>query len=306
MFTNTRPLVATLTLLTLLAGLTACGGATKSLASPAGASAQPSTDVGTVGATGSDASTPSAIDLQAFATAWISYNMVQAVPPMQLTTGANGACPLGGSAAFDDAEKKETLSKCGSRQFPGHVYSGGFAVSDLSANADRSHVAAGIHTPTIAVADAASGSTEFTLEAGDIVSEVSDSEAGDHYFFSSPLLTFKAGTMSRYAIANAGSTSLDIVFVNGAPERTTNNLVFNASIGDKMWQVQVAAPVHESGTNRPDRGSLLITRIGGPKALTVTFGNANTLVLSGGEAGAARTLNWNDADLQGALAAGRQ
>lgn len=232
--------------------------------------------------------------------------MVQTVPLLQVTAGASAACPTGGSARYDAAAKVETLAACGSRQFPEHLYSGTFAVSNLTTNSDHSQTSLNISAPLIVVADAG-GATEFKLESGDIGGSFTDSDAGDTYVFAATSLVFKAGQASRYAVSNAGSTSLSVNIINSVPVRSTNNLSFATNNGSNTWQVQATSPVHEVGPNRPDSGALLITRLGATQALSVTFGAGNTFTLSGGEDGAAsRTFNWSDSAVQAALAAGRQ
>ena len=114
-----------------------------------------------------------------------------------------------------------------------------------------------------------------------------------------------AGTASNYTISNASSTSTAIVFRNGVPERSTNSLLYTTSIGAATWQVSVMSPVHEAGDAYPDRGNLMIARIGALQALNVGF-SGETLTLTGGESGQTRTLRWNDATLRAALAAGRK
>ncbi|WP_332877668.1 hypothetical protein [Massilia sp. S19_KUP03_FR1] len=248
----------------------------------------------------------SSTDLQSFAAAWISYNMVQTAPLLQLTSGASGSCPSGGNARFDASTQIETLAACGSKQFPEHLYSGSFTVSNLSKNNASGLTTMSIGTPSITVANASS-QTEFSLESGDIGGYFTDSDTADSYFFASNSLIFKAGQVSRYVLSNAGSTSIVIAILNGQPDRSTNNLVFTTNNGKDTWQVQVMSPVHEAGTARPDRGSLLITRLGATQALSVSFGTNNNLTLSGGEDGAgSRTFNWSDAVVQAALEAGRK
>jgi hypothetical protein len=245
-------------------------------------------------------------DLQSFAAAWISYNMVQTAPLLQLTSGASGTCPTGGSTRFDASTHTQTLTACGSRQFPEHLYSGSFTVSNLSQDSASGLTAMSISAPSMTVANA-SGQTEFTLESGDIGGNFKDSDTADTYFFASNSLIFKAGQASRYVLSNAGSTSVGIAIINGQPDRSTNNLVFTTNNGKDTWQVQVTSPVHEFGTARPDRGGLLITRLGATQALSVSFGTNNTLTLSGGEdGGGSRTFNWSDTAVQAALEAGRK
>lgn len=232
--------------------------------------------------------------------------MVQTAPLLQLTSGASGTCPTGGSTRFDGSTHTQTLTACGSRQFPEHLYSGSFTVSNLSQDNASGLTAMSISAPSMTVANA-SGQTEFTLESGDIGGNFKDSDTADTYFFTSNSLIFKAGQASRYVLSNAGSTSVGIAIINGQPDRSTNNLVFTTNNGKDTWQVQVTSPVHEFGTARPDRGGLLLTRLGATQALSVSFGTNNTLTFSGGEdGGGSRTFNWSDTALQAALEAGRK
>lgn len=246
-------------------------------------------------------------DLQSFAAAWISYNMVQTVPALQLTAGATAVCPAGGAARYDGASGTETLTSCAIRQFPEHTYTGSYAVTDLASNADRSRTSASIAASAITVATAATGAAEFTLESGDIGGNVVDSSAGDVYYFASRALSFRAGQASHYIVSNAGATAITILVSNGVPDRTTTNLVFTTSNGANTWQVQTMSPVHEANTARPDSGTLLITRLGAMQALSVTFGPNNSFTLSGGEDGpASRRYEWSDSAVQAAISAGHQ
>lgn len=312
-----RTTCKTLTLLAVLSNsLTGCGGSSDGPPAVATVPAPTQTPVQTPTQTptqtpATPSQTPTApvtsrTDLQSFAAAWISYNMVQTAPLLQLTSGASGACPSGGNARFDASTHMETLAACGSKQFPEHLYSGSFTVSNLIKDSESGLMAMSIGTPSMTVANASS-QTEFTLESGDIGGYFKDSDTADTYYFSSNSLTFKAGQVSRYALSNAGSTSIVIATLNGQPDRSTNNLVFTTNNGKDTWQVQVMSPVHEAGTARPDRGNLLVTRLGATQALSVTFGTNNSLTLSGGEDGSgSRTFNWSDAAVQAALEAGRK
>ena len=227
--------------------------------------------------------------------------MVQTAPLLVLTAGATGACPVGGTAQYDSARATEQLVGCRSKQFPEHSYTGSFTVGDLVSNADHSYTTMSISAPSIIVANGI-GIIEFVVELGDITGAVNDSNAGNMYSFASKSLVFKAGQTSRYAISNAGSTEVRILLTQDVPDRTTNNLMFSTSNGTNVWQVQAMSPVHESGTARPDRGSLLVTRLGATQALSVSFGTNNTFTLAGGEEGAPnRTFNWSDVAVQAAL-----
>lgn len=297
--------------------VTACGGSTSAddgAATPApGAptagtpapgtpsAGTPSTGTPSTGAPGSAA--PDS-DLASFAAAWTSFTMLESVQPLQLVAGASAACPGGGSLAYDPASGKQTLQQCRLNQFPGRAFSGDLRVTGLSATSDRSHVSASIDAAGITVAGA-DGGVEYTLAAGDIGSEVDDSDAGNRYFYAAHSLSFIAGTSHRYDIGNAGSTSAAILYEGGTPVRYTNNLVFTTTDGTQSWQVSASSPVREAGADRPDRGSLTIARLGAGAVLNVTFGAGNTLTLSGGEGGTTRTLSWSDAALQAALAASR-
>lgn len=312
----------TLKILTLLAAvsaaLAACGGSTDG-AAPASTVAPPvqtpvtppQTPVTPPATPVTPPATPvtpvtSSTDLQSFAAAWISYNMVQTAPLLQLTSGASGTCPTGGSARFDTATQTETLTACGSKQFPEHLYTGSFAVSNLSRDSVSGLTTMTIGAPSMTVANA-NGQKEFTVESGDIGGYFKDSDTADTYFFASNSLIFKTGQVTRYVLSNAGSTSIAIAIINGQPDRSTNNLVFTTNNGKDSWQVQVMSPIHEANTARPDRGSLLITRLGALQALSVSFGTNDTLTISGGEDGAGkRTFNWSDAAVQAALEAGRK
>lgn len=244
-------------------------------------------------------------DLQSFAAAWISYNMVQIAPTLQLTAGATATCPAGGSASYNAATQIETLAACGIRQFPEHTFTGSFTANNLATSNGRTF--ANLSAPRVAVMTAATGLTEFTLESGDIGGDVTDSVNGDVYYFASKALSFSAGVSTRYAVSNAGATAITILVSNGVPDRTTTNLVFTTSNGSNTWQVQTMSPVHEADTARPNSGNLLITRLGALQALSVTFGPNNTFTLSGGEDGAgSRTFNWSDSAVQAALSAGHQ
>lgn len=264
----------------------------------------PSTSTPSTGtpAAGTPAAGTTDNDLAAFAAAWTSFTLLESVQPLQMVAGATGACAQGGSLNYDAASGKQSLQQCRLKQFPGHAFTGAMHVSALSVDAGRSHVSGAIDTPGITVADAAGG-LEYTLTGGDISSDVNDSDAGNQYFYASHALSFTAGTSRRYEISNAGSTSTAIVFESGTPVRYTNNLVFTTSNGTQTWQVSATGAVREAGDKRPDRGSLMITRLGAGAALNVTFGADNTLTLNGGERGSERTLSWSDATLKAVLAA---
>jgi hypothetical protein len=281
--------------LAIAALLSACGGGSSGSGGSGGTADTPTTNV--------PAAPVQDTDLDSFAAAWTSYILVQAVQPLQMTAGATGQCHSGGSVSYDAATGKQTLQQCRLKQFPSRVLDGSFMVSDLNANDDRSHVLATIRSPSVNVADAATGAAEFTLNASDdINSVVSDSDAGNSYFYNTHSMSFKAGQSSQYTISKAGSTSTNILFEGGVPVRYTDNLVFHTSDGKHTWQVTANPQVREAGENHPDRGGLVITKLG-VHALTVTFGPDNTLTISGGDHGGTRTLNWNDASLQAALAA---
>jgi hypothetical protein len=188
-------------------------------------------------------------DLQSFAAAWISYNMVQIAPTLQLAAGATDACPVGGTARYDVTTQVETLVACGIKQFPEHTFTGSFAVNNLATSNGRTF--ANISAPHIAVATAATGQTEFTLDSGDIGGDVTDSINGDVYYFASQALSFSAGQSHHYTVSNAGATSITILVSNGVPDRTTTNLVFTTSNGSNT----LASPNHEPGTRSEHRAS---------------------------------------------------
>lgn len=241
-------------------------------------------------------------DLASFAAAWTSMTVLEAVQPLQVTAGASGACQVSGSLRYDAASGTQTLQQCRLKQFPGYVFDGTMQVGSVTSDDARSHFSASIDAPSIRIAGT-DGAVQYTLNRGDIASEVTDSDSGDHYFYASHVLSFLAGQASRYDVSNAGSTSTDVVFESGIPVRYTNNLVYTTNDGTQTWQVSVTSPVREAGANRPDRGSLMIVRMGAAAALNVTFGAGNTLTLDGGEQGGTRHLTWDDTALQAALAA---
>lgn len=303
------PFSKTIAAFAIAATTTACGGA-----DPVQPGSTPKDSASTVAApTPAPAPAPAPApspspdkDLASFAAAWTSFILVQSVQPLQMTAGATGSCGLSGSASYDATASKQTLRGCRLKQFPTHVFEGSFTVGTLTADDTRSHIVASIDKPAVTIMDAATGAAEFTLTAGDIASDMLDSDAGNHYFYASRSLTFRAGQASQYTVSNAGSTSTDILFEAGIPVRYTNNLVYTTSDGKQTWQVTASSTVRENGENRPDRGSLLITRAGGTTALNVAFGPSNSLTLTGGEQGGTRTMNWNDAALQAALTASHQ
>jgi len=244
-------------------------------------------------------------DLASFAAAWLSFQMLESVQAVQMTAGGNGNCGLGGSVAYNATTGAATLSKCLTKAFPYQALTGGSTITKLTANADRSDVLAIIKSPSIQMLNPVSGEAEYALLDGDIISTVQDSDAATNFFYTSTVLQFRAGTASNYTISNASSTSTAIVFRNGVPERSTNSLLYTTSIGAATWQVSVMSPVHEAGDAYPDRGNLMIARMGALQALNVGF-SGETLTLTGGESGQTRTLRWNDATLRAALAAGRK
>jgi len=145
------------------------------------------------------------------------------------------------------------------------------------------------------------GSVDFTLTAGDITSEVTNSDSGDRYFYALNALSFLAGQVSRYTITNAGSTNTSVIYEGGVPVRYTNNLVYTTSTGTQTWQVSVTKPVREAGDNRPDQGGLMITGLSATKVLNVSFNPNNTVTIEGGEQGGARNYSWDETSLQNAL-----
>lgn len=287
------------TLLALL--LAACGGGSDNSSDTAAPTTPPVTTPPPVVAV-PDPVQPGK-DLASFAAAWVSYTMVQAVPMLQLAAGASDNCPLGGTARYDAAAGRQVLAACRTRQAPDQAFTGSYAVGQLTSSAGTTTAA--LSAPAVEVFAAADGAREFALTGGSIASEVVDNDAGDRYFFTSPSLDFTAGAGHRYAVSNAGSTSIAVTFEQQVPVRETANLVFTTSDGSDTWQVTVTGGIRERG-DRPDRGSLTIVRLGAQQALNATFGSDGTVTLVGGEQGGTRTLGWTDATLQAALAAARQ
>lgn len=300
--------VTTLATLSLCLALSACGGGGDA---DAGAVAdnpqippvtQPVTPPVTTPTTPPTASEQ---DLAGFTAAWMSYQMLASVNMLQMAAGGTGSCGLGGTVAYDAVAGTSTLDQCHTRAFPYQVYSGRNSISQLVSNADRSQVSAAIRSPSVRVVSADTGTLEYTITDGEITGDVVSSESGDRFSFTATGLRIRAGQASDYTISNAGSTSTTVVFRNGQPERTSNNLVYTVSNGTSTWQVTVMSPMHEAGADRPDQGHLMIVRLGALQALNATFAN-NSITLSGGETGTTRPLAWSDASLQAALAAARK
>jgi hypothetical protein len=281
--------------LALAVALTACGGGA--------GEADGSNSGGSSTTTPPTTTTPPAAggdDLASFAVAWASFQMLESVQALQLTAGGTGNCGQGGSTAYDAASAKQTLTRCRPTELPYQLFTGTASVVQLSADAAHTQVVAQLAAPTLEVYSADSGELDFKLVGGDISGTLQGSDSGDSYFYASQQLQFRAGQSTSYAISNAGSTSTVITFVNGKPERSTNNLVYTVSNGSNSWQVSVMNTVHEAGDNRPDRGQLMITRLGATQALSATFGGAG-VTLSGGEQGQTRTYGWTDASLRSAI-----
>lgn len=243
-------------------------------------------------------------DLSSFAVAWASFQMLESVQALQLTAGGSGNCGAGGTTAYDATKATQTLNRCKLNEMPYQLYSGTSTVKQLTANADHTLVVAQLTAPAIDVLDA-DGALEFKLVGGDINGTMQDNGSDDSYFYNSTQLQFRAGASTSYTISNAGSTSTVIVFVAGKPERSTNNLVYTVSNGKDSWQVSVMSPVHEAGDNRPDRGQLMITRLGATQALQAVLGS-NGVTLSGGEQNQTQTYGWTDASLRAAIATATQ
>lgn len=290
----------TLAVLSLCLSLSACGGGGE--ADAGNPSTPPVTPPVTTPTT---PPTASAQDLAGFAAAWMSYQMLASVNMLQMAAGGTGTCGLGGSLAYDAASGVGTLDQCRTRAFPYALYSGRNTISQLISNADRSQVSAAIRSPSVRVLSADTGALEYTITDGEIAGNLVGSEDGDRYTFTATGLRIRAGQASDYTISNAGSTNTTVLFRNGQPERTSNNLVYTVSNGTSTWQVTVMSPVHEAGDARPDQGHLMIVRLGALQALNATFAG-NSITLAGGETGTTRALAWTDAGLQAALAAGRK
>ncbi|NYE61649.1 hypothetical protein FHW58_002856 [Duganella sp. 1224] len=300
----------TLTAIALALTLSACGGGDGNpvAATPGGGTPPVTTPpVTTPPVTTPPVTTPPATvgnDLAAFAVAWASFQMLEAVQALQLTAGGTGNCGQGGTTAYDAASGKQTLNRCRPNEMPYQLYSGSASVSALSANPAHTQVVAKLTAPALDVLDT-DGNVEFKLLGGDISGTMTDNGSDDSYFYASNELLFSAGAASKYTVSGAGSTSTVITFVNGKPERSTNNLVYTVSNGSSSWQVTVMAPVHEAGDNRPDRGQLMITRLGATQALQATLGS-NGVTLSGGEQNQTQTYGWTDAALRAAIASATQ
>jgi hypothetical protein len=243
-------------------------------------------------------------DLSSFAVAWASFQMLESVQALQLTAGGTGNCGAGGTTAYDAAKATQTLNRCRVNEMPYQLYSGTSTVKQLTANADHTLVVAQLTAPAIDVLGT-DGALEFKLVGGDINGTMQDNGSDDSYFYTSTQLQFRAGASTSYTISNAGSTSTVIAFVAGKPERSTNNLVYTVSNGKDSWQVSVMSPVHEAGDNRPDRGQLMITRLGATQALQAVLGS-NGVTLSGGEQNQTQTYGWTDASLRAAIATATQ
>lgn len=243
-------------------------------------------------------------DLSSFAVAWASFQMLESVQALQLTAGGTGNCGQGGTTAYDATKATQTLNRCRVNEMPYQLYSGTSTVKQLSANADHTLVVAQLTAPAIDVLDT-DGTLEFKLVGGDINGTMQDNGSDDSYFYTSTQLQFRAGASTSYTISNAGSTSTVITFVAGKPERSTNNLVYTVSNGKDSWQVSVMSPVHEAGDNRPDRGQLMITRLGATQALQAVLGS-NGVTLSGGEQNQTQTYGWTEASLRAAIAGATQ
>lgn len=243
-------------------------------------------------------------DLSSFAVAWASFQMLESVQALQLTAGGSGNCGAGGTTAYDATKATQTLNRCKLNEMPYQLYSGTSTVKQLTANADHTLVVAQLTAPAIDVLDT-DGTLEFKLVGGDINGTMQDNGSDDSYFYTSTQLQFRAGASTSYTISNAGSTSTVIAFAAGKPERSTNNLVYTVSNGKDSWQVSVMSPVHEAGDNRPDRGQLMITRLGATQALQAVLGS-NGVTLSGGEQNQTQTYGWTDASLRAAIATATQ
>jgi hypothetical protein len=285
--------------LSLTVALTACGGGS---GSPSSSTTPPAT---TPPVTTPPVTTPPATtgnDLASFATAWVTFQMLESVQALQLTAGGTGNCGVSGSLSYSAATATQTLARCRPTELPYQLFNGTATMSQLTANPDHTMVVAQLKAPAIDVLEAATGDLEFKLVGGDINGTMQDNGGDDSYFFTSNELLFRAGASSSYTISNAGSTSTVIAFVAGKPERSTNNLVYTVSNGKDSWQVTVVSPIHEAGDNRPDRGQLMITRLGATQALQASLGTAG-VTLSGGEQGQTQTYGWTDANLRAAITA---
>lgn len=297
--------------LALALTLSACGGGsdtdTAAVTPPATTPPVTTPPVTTPPVTTPPVTTPPATtgnDLSSFAVAWASFQMLESVQALQLTAGGSGNCGAGGTTTYDAARATQTLNRCKLNEMPYQLYSGTSTVKQLSANADHTLVVAQLTAPAIDVLDT-DGALEFKLVGGDINGTMQDNGSDDSYFYTSTQLQFRAGASTSYTISNAGSTSTVIAFAAGKPERSTNNLVYTVSNGKDSWQVSVMSPVHEAGDNRPDRGQLMITRLGGTQALQAVLGS-NGVTLSGGEQNQTQTYGWSDASLRAAIASATQ
>jgi hypothetical protein len=293
--------------LSLAFALTACGGSsdadTASTTPPVTTPPVTTPPVTTPPVTTPPATTGN--DLASFATAWVTFQMLESVQALQLTAGGTGNCGVSGSLSYSAATATQTLTRCRPTELPYQLFNGTSTVSQLSANADHTLVVAQLTAPAIDVLEAASGDLEFKLVGGDINGTLQASGDVDSYFYTSNQLQFRAGASTSYTISNAGSTSTVITFVAGSPDRSTNNLVYTVSNGKDSWQVSVMSPVHEAGDNRPDRGQLMITRLGATQALQASLGSSG-VTISGGEQGQTRTYGWTDATLRAAITAATQ
>ena len=217
--------VTTLATLLLCLALSACGGGGDADAVADNPQIPPVTQPVTPPVTTpTTPPTASEQDLAGFTAAWMSYQMLASVNMLQMAAGGTGSCGLGGTVAYDAVAGVSTLEQCHTRAFPYQVYSGRNSISQLVSNTDRSQVSAAIRSPSVRVVSADTGALEYTITDGEITGDVVSSESGDRFSFTATGLRIRAGQASDYTISNAGSTSTTVVFRNGQPERTSNNI----------------------------------------------------------------------------------
>lgn len=279
----------------MVAGLAACGG---------GAGGNEGTGAGSgAGGTGSTGTTEPVVtqDLKSFAAVWTSYELLKTLPAIVATAGNTGKCTLGGEISYDATASLQRLTGCGSPLQRDRLMTGSFSTAYLTYVApQKTYTLKDIQADFVATA---AGKSSVQLQSGDADGSVSETTSGFAFYIFSSNLGFRLSPTRRYDISNYAANGIEIVPNTNGFDWTDTRTVFTTSSGESTWQVTVMSPLHLAADGTPDRGTLMIVRLGAIKALTATF-NANAVVLDGGETLAGPTsLQWSDQGLVSALAA---
>ena len=243
--------------------------------------------------------------LKTFAETTISFELVQSLGDVALigSAGETGACPAGGTMAYDSATHTSTLNNCVLNYPVDNAYKG--SLTSIVGNGSVINVTA---ISNLQMLDPQNlSSQQGTMTSGTITGTNVDNGTTDTTNFSgsvnssySGASTYSASSIRAEMVKNTGAQTLVVKSgIAGAED------FYSYATGTKNYTVKVKTPISIQGQNHPASGVFEVTHntpsVCSP--MLITYKSNQDFDLSCKDGTQVTNKKWVDADVQTALAA---